>query len=65
MITTEEQKKVKMVTTPLKWVSIFLHEIRNKDTLTLSVPIEIIVSLYHQPTQLFFQLNDISRKQKT
>ena len=33
--------------------------------LTLSAPIEIIVSLYHQPTQLFFQLNDISRKQKT
>ena len=33
MITTEERKKVKMVTTPLKWVSIFLHKIRNKDTL--------------------------------
>ena len=33
MITTEEPKKVKMVTTPSKWVSIFLHEIRNKETL--------------------------------
>ena len=33
--------------------------------LTLSAPVEIIVSLYHQPTQPFFQLNDISRKQKT
>ena len=41
-----------------------LHK-RVLHNLTLSAPIEIIVLLYHQPTQPFFQLNDISRKQKT